>query len=389
MSLLDYRNFLMENEQLNESMSGGELQKVFANFKGSLDSQVAKDLLNIDRTQFNNYIPALLNDGSYMTVYETTIKIRSSMGSRLAMFPKDSKKPLSTVLDDLKSGKVPSNGHEKAVCLVLLLMDEAEGSLSWAPKDSLAKETLALNSINAKLEKMKKEAGAVRILLSGAFYQSNSAEAVVVEKFDKVAGTPKADFKVIDADGNAFLFISHKDGKTSKDFQQYSGITDDKMLRHPEVVAFLETLKEISKDADHDFGKLPTGMREFAVPIKDPSLAAMAMFGGDCGGAYGLDNVQIVMQGEILLDPITSDQYGEGCYTLGATGHAVLNPGLTGGKLNMRENDPYWPCLYARYSDGKGGSVGLKNCRVFIWPTDNNAPARGMKNMDNWQKSKS
>jgi hypothetical protein len=136
------------------------------------------------------------------------------------------------------------------------------------------------------LDKLKKEHGAVRILLSDKFYQKSQATAIIIEKFDKVDGTPKADFKIVDEDSEPFIFISHKDGKTAKDFQQYGGISDSKIFNHPEVVAFVEKMKSINID----FSELPVGGREFAVIIKDPKLAAMSIFGADLGGSFGLKN---------------------------------------------------------------------------------------------------
>ena len=37
---------------------------------------------------------------------------------------------------------------------------------------------------------------------------------------------PKADFSIVDSQNNQVAWISHKDGKSAKDFQQYGGMTD-------------------------------------------------------------------------------------------------------------------------------------------------------------------
>lgn len=380
MGLLNYKEFLGESF-INEASTADQLIGMFSKFRKSLSKQREKELLAFASTSFATELGAaftgLLNNDNYMTVYDTVIKIRSGQGGKVAEFAKDAKKSISDIFDTLAEGKEPSNRYEKAICLVLYIEDKNPEAIMWAPKDSLSKETLALNNINSKLDKLKKEHGAVRILLSDKFYQKSQATAVIIEKFDKVDGTPKADFKIVDEDSEPFIFISHKDGKTAKDFQQYGGISDSKIFNHPEVVAFVNQMKAINTD----FSELPVGGREFAVIIKDPKLAAMSIFGYELGGSFGLNNVHLIMQGDILLDPIKTE-YGEGCYTLSASGHYLLNPGLTGNKLAMSEGDSYWPALYVSYRKGQGGTYGFKNARFGIWPSGSDATRRGLANME-------
>lgn len=385
MKLFDYRNFLINDSILNEASTAQQLEGAFLKFKSDIGKDLT-DLKNFVRTSLASELgpvyTGLISGDNYVTVYDTIIKIRSSQGSRLAEFAKTDKKSINEVFNGLLHDLTPSNRFEKAVSLVMFLMDEAPDTIVWAPKDSLAKETIALNGINASLTKIKNDHGAVRILLSSQFYQKSSATAVIVDRVDKVDGTPKADFQLIDENGASFVFISHKDGKTAKDFQQYGGVSDEKLRNHPEVVEFLALMKEVSKDVDNDFSKLD--VREYAVPIKDPKLAEMAMFGNDVGGSFSIDNVQLVMQGDIILDPIKSDE-GEGCYALNASGHVMLNPALTGNKLQISSSDSYWPCLYVSFRTGMGGSYGFKNARFFIWPLGNNGTIRGLKNTEEWK----
>ena len=389
MELFDYRNFLINESILNEASTADQLEGAFQKFK----RDIGKDLPNLKNfvrtslaSELGTSYTGLISGSNYVTVYDTVIKIRSSQGSRIAEFAKDAKKTINEVFNGLLQDLTPTNRFEKAVCLILFLMDEAPDTIVWAPKDSLAKETIALNGINASLTKIKNEHGSVRILISSQFYQKSSAQAVIIDRVDKVDGTPKADFQLIDENGAPFVFISHKDGKTAKDFQQYGGVSDDKLRNHPEVVAFLELMKEVSNGVDNDFSKLD--VREYAVPIKDPKLAEMTMFGNNVGGGFGIDNVQLVMQGDIILDPIKSDE-GEGCYALNASGHVMLNPALTGNKLQISPSDSYWPCLYVSFRTGMGGSYGFKNARFFVWPLGNNGTIRGLKNIEEWRKKNS
>jgi hypothetical protein len=381
MSLLKYQDFLNESA-INEGFTPNQLIALFSNFRKSLSKQRENELLTFASTNISTELgtgfTGLLNNDNYMTVYDTVIKIRSGQGGKIAEFARGNKNSIEDIFKSLADGKAPSNKFEKAICLVLYIEDNNPEAIMWAPKDSLSKETLALNNINAKLDALKKQHNEVRILLSDKFYQKSKATAVIIDKFDKVDGTPKADFKIVDEEDVPFIFISHKDGKTAKDFQQYGGISDKKIYNHPEVVEFVNKMRSINTD----FSELPVGGREFAVLIKDPKLAAMSIFGSELGGSFGLDNVHLIMQGDIILDPIKTD-YGEGCYTLSASGHYLLNPALTGNRLSMSEADPYWPVLYVSYRSGQGGTYGFKNARFGIWPSGSDATKRGFKNMEN------
>lgn len=381
MSLLNYKDFLGESV-INEGYNPNQLIAAFTKFRKSLSKQREKELLTFVSTNLSTELGAgftgLMNNDNFLTVYDTMIKIRSGQGGKVAEFARGNKSSVEDVFNDLAGDKVPSNKFEKGICLVLYLQDNNPEAIMWAPKDSLSKETLALNNVNSKLEQIKKATGQVRLLLSDKFYQKTSATAVIVDKFDKVDGTPKADFKIVDDKHEPFIFISHKDGKSAKDFQQYGGISNSDIRNHREVQDFLNKIKTIATD----FAELPVGGREFAVVIKDPKLAGMSIFGADAGTNFGLNNVHIVMQGDIILDPIKTE-VGDGCYTLNASGHVLLNPALTGNKLAMSDNDPYWPVLYVRYTEGQGGGYGFKNARFMIWPLGNNATQRGLKNMKN------
>jgi hypothetical protein len=379
MSLKNFTDFLNASA-INEASTSDQLISIFTDFRKKLSSQREKEILSYASTSFATELgttfTGLINNDNYMTVYDTVFKIRSGQGGKIMEFGKPSNKTLPEVLNYMVTSGDPTNKFEKAICLVLYMLDKNPTALVFAPKDSLAKETLSLNNINSKLMQLKKDHGQVRILVSDKFYQKSHANVVVVEKFDKVDGVPKADFKIVDIDSEPFIFISHKDGKSAKDFQQYGGISDSKILNHPEVVAFLEKMRAINTD----FSLLPVGGREFSVMIKDPTLAAMSMFGADTAAGFGINNVHLVMQGDITLDPVKTDQ-GEGCYTLGASGHVILNPALTGNRLALSNSDPYWPTLFVSYRAGKGGTLGFKDARFGIWPAGSDPCIRGFKNM--------
>lgn len=124
--------------------------------------------------------------------------------------------------------------------------------------------------------------------------------------YRKVAGIvpgpfgSKADFVGVNTNGNPIFYISHKDGTTASDFQQYSGITrrgaGENISSHPEVKAFVEAIDETDK----------TELTESAHwrKIKDSKLKNYAIFGknSDKGpAAAGYDNVDFFAQGKLIL----------------------------------------------------------------------------------------
>jgi hypothetical protein len=386
MGLLDYTNFLLNEGFLFEGSSGDELKKLYSVFSNSLDSKTKEDLKNFAKTELGSELGpkfAGLFDGStYITVYDTVIKIRSSQGGRLGEFSKDAKKKLDEIFSSLKDGKTPTNKFEKAVSLVVYLIDEYPDAIFWAPKDSLKKETLALESIRANLNSLKGPNESVRLIIQGELFNSSSKiNEVILEDVEKVSGTPKADF-LFEIVGNPPIYISHKDGKSAKDFQQYGGL--DTLRDHPFVKEFFENIIKVVGN------ELKSG-DEFAViiPPKHIDLGIKAIFGSDAAPNnrnWSPDNIQLVMQGDISFVP--AGEPFDNAYKLVPSGHVLYNPVLTGGNFSIKENDSYWPALYVSYRKDQGGSYGFKNARFGVWAQGNQGVIRGIEKWDNAVKEK-
>lgn len=374
MHLLDYRNFLITESLLLENV-GEELKNTFSKFDKDLGKEKIT-LLNYVRTELSveikEALAGLLNGSMILTVYPTVIKIRSRQGGRIAEFSKDVNKNIDEILASLINGKTPTNRYEKGCALIIWLMNENPEAIFWSPKDSLAKETLALNDIKNKLNLLKGPNESINILLRGQIY--NTPGSVELVNVEKVIGTPKADF-IFEISGNPPLYISHKDGKSADDFQQYGGM--DSVRDHTFVKEFINFIQE-------KVGNEFVSGQVFAVviPKEHEDLAIKAIFGNDASGKnknWSKDNIQIVMQGEIKFEQSKID---ESAYEISPTGHILYHPALTDGQLSINTNDPYWPALYVRYSKGDGGSFGFKNGRFMIWPQGNRETARGFKQYD-------
>lgn len=118
----------------------------------------------------------------------------------------------------------------------------------------------------------------------------------------KTNGFGKSDFYLCDTFSTPLIHISHKDGCSPRDFQQWSGITEEKIRKNPHIEDFIGKCKKIYGDA------IPNGQSAY-MRIPDDYygnvLRMMAVYGTDYGSSNpysGINNVDVVIQGTPLLD---------------------------------------------------------------------------------------
>jgi hypothetical protein len=76
MSLLNYKNFLLNESIINESSTAGdELKKAFEDFKSGLSKDELSKLLAIAGAFTNPSTVAVLRNYAYVTIYPTIINI--------------------------------------------------------------------------------------------------------------------------------------------------------------------------------------------------------------------------------------------------------------------------------------------------------------------------
>jgi hypothetical protein len=170
-----------------------------------------------------------------------------------------------------------------------------------------------------------------------------------VTKCVKVEGTPKSDLALLDDGGNEVVWLSYKMGTRAKDFQQWSGMTEDVIQNHPEVQTFIQQLQK-------KFGTVMPNATTIAKKIKDAKLKKYAVYGVNFSIAnrnLGRQNVSIVLQGDIKLKK-------DGSLAYEMTSEHVLENGeaITGD---------YEPVLMAIYK-GDRSQFGLKGARFVIQP---------------------
>lgn len=197
-------------------------------------------------------------------------------------------------------------------------------------------EDIALEDVNKKLQ----ELGSIDVKLSkdGEVYKGIIGATTV-------NGTPKADFTFNNEKGPV-IFISHKDGKGPKDFQQYSGFQG--LSNYPEIKAFVEDVRTKTG------GELKPG-DSFRKKITDDNIKLKAVYGLDQKvGNYGINNCQVILQGPIELKLDKTDNV----YLVEAN-HKVINPSLPEGD--------YEPYMYVTFRSDRNNE-GVKNARFGTYP---------------------
>ena len=204
-------------------------------------------------------------------------------------------------------------------------------------------EDAALGSINEQLAKMKGDAPEIELVIGD--------KKVKVAKFISTPGTPKSDFHAVDASGNEVAWLSHKKGSKAKDFGQWGGMSDREMKI---VYANMpEAKEEILKFAKDVIDKYPDGAipraTTLARKISNGKLRGISIYGNGFGGERGIQNVDLVLQG----DPVFKGN------KLVATGSAHTN--------GERIEGEFEPVLMAMYK-GDRDNFGVKGARFSIYP---------------------
>jgi hypothetical protein len=214
-----------------------------------------------------------------------------------------------------------------------LLKDQDFGGKEKGSTTSI--ETAVMSNLNSKLE----QNGPIDIKIKDVIYKN-----IVSTK--NTPGMPKSDFELVDENGKSVIFISHKDGSTAKDFQQYGGVSDFKS--ESEVQDFLEAVKkEIGGDEMIRGGG-------YKRKVKNTDIILKSIYGINYGSSeYGINNIQIVCQGEINLVKIEDNIFAL------KSNHDLLN-----GTVPTEGYTPYFMVTFR--SDRN--DLGIKNSRFGIYP---------------------
>lgn len=212
-------------------------------------------------------------------------------------------------------------------------------------RSGTAKEDAALASLNLQIQdaKKKEKVGVLPIRIGTKTYKVVIAEST--------SGTPKSDFHLLDSDGNEIVWISHKDGRGPRDFQQWGGISERSeptIFRHPETQKFIKDLKAMYPRG------LPPATTLYR-KIKDKRLKMMSVYGNKFGGSLGQQNVSILLQGPIKLEK-------SGASYKMTSNHVHLNG-------ESVDSGGFEPVLMAIYK-GDRSDAGIPGTRIVISPIE-------------------
>lgn len=206
-----------------------------------------------------------------------------------------------------------------------------------------AKEDRELNSLIHQIEDAKeKEASAtIRVSVGNKTYEVFTAEST--------PGTPKSDFHLLNINRKEVVWISHKDGRGPKDFQQWGGVSarvEPAINSHPEVQKFISDIRK----------KYPQGLPRATTlyrKIRDKKLKMYSVYGNQFGGPLGRQNTSILLQG-----PVKLVKRGK-VYEL-ESNHVHLNG-------ESVDSGGFEPVLMAIYK-GDRDNEGIKGTRLAIQP---------------------
>ena len=207
-------------------------------------------------------------------------------------------------------------------------------------------EDYNLKLLKDQIDKLKEENGGkpINVIVGGKTYSD-------IVNAESQFGTPKSDFNLIDSKENPVVFISHKKaggkGASANDFIRWSGYTMYK--DHPEVKAFNEALAKWV-DKNNPGEGLPNKSR-FISRIEDKELIQKLIYGPKFGEGFSKDNVSIILQGKIDLNP-----KGNNTYEL-TSQHDEIPPSIPEGE--------YYPYLTSAYRADRE-MFGIKNNEAIV-----------------------
>lgn len=185
---------------------------------------------------------------------------------------------------------------------------------------------------------------------------NNTGEGISIEGvagnvfgIKKVEGAQKADFKLIDKEGNSLAYIQHKSPK----HQQMSGIAKEPYSSFPEVQSFAkETYSLVNNSPEKRLSK------PYSKSIEDDKLKTLAVYGNPEQGSKG---VQFYIIGNIELKSL-----GNGKFKLTSTDGSVY----TNGEIPEGNEAP---TLVATYRAGRNQRVPgsrdvIPDTRIGIYP---------------------
>ena len=289
------------------------------------------------RNNFTLFVNRIKTNG-YFTLNESNgqkIQITQKLGYLLKSI-----EDLESLKDNRGSILLPTGSTgSSSIRLSQLYKDDLFKTRTGNPT---AKEEEQIKLVREQLEKIKEKIGSDFIKLRVG---SNTYEVIDVED---TPGTPKSDMNFIGRNGVKLGFCSLKSGVTARSIQQWGGTSvsrEPTIAADPEVQAFVKTAKEMFPT------EIPQGTT-VARKISDQKLRMQAIYGSGYGGSFGINNVDVVMQGTATINSISPTEY------------KIIGSAMTHNNGSTLPPE-YEPVLMAIYK-GERNNYGIKNARLVI-----------------------
>lgn len=217
----------------------------------------------------------------------------------------------------------------------------------------VAAETRAMNNFNERLQAILKKEGVpyIDLLINGRTIRC--AEMVKTEgKYQNKE--PKSDMTIVNSQGEPVAYISHKAGRSAKDYQQYGGVSNAALPPKYHDNAFIKKFMQ-------DVQKIrPEGLESgdsFYRKITDDKLVRMMMYGPEYGGSPGISNVDEFHLGEMELKKSGTS------YKI-TSAHKGTNGEIPTGQFEAL----LFIRFQSRRGDARAASEVVKNARIGIFP---------------------
>jgi hypothetical protein len=222
-------------------------------------------------------------------------------------------------------------------------------------------EEAAIRDLDKLIKDLVKQLGPIKICTPTGDFPNCVGVRNITEKV--LGREAKADFAIVNDKGKDVIFISHKKAGGPAAYQQYGGISpksgsasnptliyDDK-----EVQNFM---RKVAGYIVND--KLTNPVYSY---VKSKDLINKSVYGPSYGGKYGIDNVNLIAQGNPILKPRRNE---EACFQLDFSDHVSWN-----GDTDFFSKGDYRAAFAATYRAGRGFDVDdqrYNGARVAIYP---------------------
>ena len=211
-------------------------------------------------------------------------------------------------------------------------------------------ETMALNYFNKNLNELlsKLKVSEIDLKINGRIVKC----AQMVKTEGKYQGRePKSDMTIVDSKGKPQAYISHKAGRSAKDYQQYGGLSYSQYSSNKDIQSFMTAVKNENPNG------LSSGQSYYR-DVSDKLLIREAMYGPEYKNRMpSISNVDEFHLGN--MDLVKSGNY----YVIDSV-HKGTNGDIPTGSYKA----VFFIRFQANRGDAKAGGVVVKKARVGIFP---------------------